>query len=94
MSILIVGASYRSAPVELLERLAADAESAAKVRRAALESTDVAEALVLATCNRLEIYASVDRFHGGVEHLSSLLAERAGVPLAFQHSGIRSLEFT
>ncbi|HSS67040.1 MAG TPA: glutamyl-tRNA reductase, partial [Nocardioidaceae bacterium] len=81
MSILIVGASYRSAPVELLERLAGDADTAVKVRRATLDSADVTEALVLATCNRLEVYAEVDRFHGGVDHVSSLLAERAGVPL-------------
>jgi glutamyl-tRNA reductase len=81
MSMLIVGASYRTAPVELLERLAGDADAAAKVRRAVLDSPNVTEALVLATCNRFEVYAEVDRFHGGVDDVSSLLAERAGVPL-------------
>jgi glutamyl-tRNA reductase len=81
MSMLIVGASYRTAPVELLERLAADAEAAAKVRRSVLDSVNVAEALVLATCNRFEVYAEVDRFHGGVEDVSAVLAARAGLPL-------------
>ena len=38
----------------------------------------VTEAAVIATCNRLEIYADVDRFHGSVEELSGLLVERAG----------------
>jgi glutamyl-tRNA reductase len=40
----------------------------------------VAEAAVIATCNRLEIYAEVDRFHGSVEEVSRLLVERAGEP--------------
>jgi glutamyl-tRNA reductase len=77
VSILIVGASHRTASVELLERLALDPAGAAKVRRAALDSDHVGEALVLATCNRIEIYAEVDRFHGSVEDLTALLAEHA-----------------
>ncbi len=74
MSILVIGASYRTAPVELLEQLAFDA---AKLRRAALDTEHVCEALVLATCNRVEIYAEVDRFHGSVEDLTVLLADQA-----------------
>jgi glutamyl-tRNA reductase len=77
MSILIVGASHRTAPVKLLERLALDAAGAAKLRTAALETDHVGEALVLATCNRIEIYAAVDRFHGSVEDLTALLASHA-----------------
>jgi len=38
----------------------------------------VTEAAVIATCNRLEIYAEVDRFHGSVEEVSRLVVERAG----------------
>ena len=38
----------------------------------------VTEATVIATCNRVEIYADVDRFHGSVEELSRLLIERSG----------------
>ncbi len=38
----------------------------------------VTEATVIATCNRLEIYADVDRFHGSVEEVSRLLVDRAG----------------
>jgi glutamyl-tRNA reductase len=77
VSILIVGASHRSAPVELLERLAVDADGATKLRTAALHSEHVSEALVLATCNRVEIYAEVDRFHGSVEDMTALLVELA-----------------
>jgi glutamyl-tRNA reductase len=77
VSILIVGASHRSAPVELLEQLAAHVDGATKLRTAAMNSDHVTEALVLATCNRVEIYAEVDRFHGSVEDLTALLVERA-----------------
>ncbi len=72
-----MGASHRSAPVELLERLAVDSAGAAKLRTAAMNSDHVSEALVLATCNRVEIYAEVDRFHGSVEDLTSLLVDVA-----------------
>ncbi|MBA2560550.1 MAG: glutamyl-tRNA reductase [Propionibacteriales bacterium] len=77
MSILIVGASHRTASVELLERLALDVDAAAKLGVAALDTEHVSEALVLATCNRIEIYAEVDRFHGSVEDLTAVLAAHA-----------------
>ncbi len=72
-----MGASHRSAPVELLERLAVDQTGAMKLRTAAMHSDHVSEALVLATCNRVEIYAEVDRFHGSVEDLTALLVDVA-----------------
>jgi glutamyl-tRNA reductase len=78
MSVLVVGISHRSAPVALLERVAVDAEGAAKLLRDVAAGDHVTEAAVIATCNRLEIYADVDRFHGSVEELSALLVERAG----------------
>lgn len=79
MSILVVGASHRSAPVEVLEQLALDADAVAKLRAAALATDHIQEAIVLATCNRVEIYAAVDRFHGSVDDLTGLLAGRSGL---------------
>lgn len=76
MTVLVVGASHRSAPVEVLEQLALVPGAAAKLRTAALETEHVIEAVVLATCNRVEIYAAVDRFHGSVDDLTALLVER------------------
>ena len=78
MSVLVVGISHRSAPVSLLERVAVDAEGAAQLAKDVAAGDHVVEAAVIATCNRLEIYADVDRFHGSVEELSQLLVERAG----------------
>src|SRR3954471_23588313 len=78
MSILVLGASHRSAPVELLESLAMNVGEASKLRTAVLETPCVQEVVVLATCNRVEIYAQVERFHDSVEELTALLVERAG----------------
>lgn len=78
MSVLVVGVSHKSAPVALLERLALDAEGVVKLVDDLMGSEHVSEATVIATCNRLEVYADVDRFHGSVEEVSRLLVERAG----------------
>ena len=45
-------------------------------------SENVAGALVLSTCNRIEVYAEVDRFHGGVAAICDLLARHSGLPLS------------
>jgi len=78
MSVLVVGVSHKSAPVALLERLALDTEGVTKLVDDLMGSEHVGEATVIATCNRLEVYADVDRFHGSVEEVSRLLVERAG----------------
>jgi glutamyl-tRNA reductase len=77
MSVLVVGISHKSAPVELLEKLALDGESATKLIQDVMGGAHVSEATAIVTCNRLEVYAEVDRFHGSVEDLSGLLVARA-----------------
>lgn len=78
VSILIVGVSHRTAAVELLEALALDRAAAAKLRAATVATPAVNEAVVLATCNRTEVYAAVDRFHASVDDLTRLLLDHAG----------------
>jgi glutamyl-tRNA reductase len=77
MSVLVVGVSHRTAPVAVLERLALTTDGLAKLVHDVASSDHVLEATVLATCNRVEIYADVDRFHGSVETVSRLLCELA-----------------
>jgi glutamyl-tRNA reductase len=77
MSVLVVGISHKSAPVDLLERLALDADATVKLITDVMGGDHVSEATAIATCNRLEVYAEVDRFHGSVEDLSGLLVARA-----------------
>ncbi|MFJ2788960.1 MULTISPECIES: glutamyl-tRNA reductase [unclassified Streptomyces] len=81
MSLLVVGLSHRSAPVSVLERAALAPDTQAKLLQDTLAAEPAAEATVLATCNRIELYADVDKFHAGVAELSTLLAQHSGVGL-------------
>jgi len=80
MTLLVVGVSHRSAPVALLDRLALVDDAAEKLQVELLASPHVAESLVLSTCNRVEIYAEVSRFHGGVLDVTETLSKATGVP--------------
>ncbi|MFD4129266.1 glutamyl-tRNA reductase [Streptomyces globisporus] len=81
MSLLVVGLSHRSAPVSVLERASLAADAQAKLLQDTLAAEPATEAAVLATCNRIELYADVDKFHAGVAELSTLLAQHSGVGL-------------
>jgi glutamyl-tRNA reductase len=81
VSVLVVGLSHRSAPVALLEKAALSPDAQAKLLDDIAVSDHVAEALVLSTCNRVEVYTDVDKFHGALTDVSELLARHAGVPL-------------
>ncbi|OPF83559.1 glutamyl-tRNA reductase [Streptomyces antioxidans] len=81
MSLLVVGLSHRSAPVSVLERAALVGDEQSKLVQDALVAEPATEAAVLATCNRIELYADVDKFHAGVAELSTLLAQHTGVGL-------------
>ncbi|MFG2453038.1 glutamyl-tRNA reductase [Streptomyces sp. NPDC048512] len=81
MSLLVVGLSHRSAPVSVLERAALSADAQVKLLQDTLAAEPATEGAVLATCNRIELYADVDKFHAGVAELSTLLAQHSGVGL-------------
>ncbi|WP_030965241.1 glutamyl-tRNA reductase [Streptomyces sp. NRRL S-378] len=81
MSLLVVGLSHRSAPVSVLERASLPADAKTKLLHDTLAAEPATEATVLATCNRIELYADVDKFHAGVAELSTLLAQHSGVAL-------------
>ncbi len=77
MSVLVVGVSHKTAPVDVLEKLALTPEGINKLVADVAAIEHVTEATAIATCNRIEIYADVDRFHGSVEEVSRLLCERS-----------------
>ncbi|WP_217168642.1 glutamyl-tRNA reductase [Streptomyces sp. AC512_CC834] len=81
MSLLVVGLSHRSAPVSVLERASLSADAQLKLLQDTVAAEPAAEAAVLATCNRIELYADVDKFHAGVAELSTLLAQHSGLGL-------------
>ncbi|GAT68029.1 glutamyl-tRNA reductase [Planomonospora sp. ID91781] len=81
MSILVVGLSHRTAPVALLERVSVSGDALAKLLHDVQRSECVAEAMIVSTCNRVEVYAVVDRFHAVVSEVTALLAVHSGVPV-------------
>ncbi|MFF2626162.1 glutamyl-tRNA reductase [Kitasatospora griseola] len=81
MSLLVVGLSHRTAPVGVLERAALTGETPTRLLHDAAASATVAEAALVNTCNRIELYADVDKFHAGVAELSQLLAGHSGVDI-------------
>jgi len=80
VSVLVVGLSHKSAPVATLERAAVRGDTITKLLRDVVQAEPVAEAFVVSTCNRVEVYAEVDRFHAGVTAICELLARHCGVP--------------
>lgn len=79
MSVLVVGLSHHSAPVEILERAAVASEDVPKLLDELSRGSHVAEAVVLSTCNRVEVYAVVEAFHGGLADVSQVLARHAAL---------------
>jgi glutamyl-tRNA reductase len=81
VSVLVVGLSHKSAPVATLERASLSVDALGKLLRDVSHAEDVTGSLVVSTCNRVEVYAEVDKFHAGVSGICELLARHAAVPL-------------
>jgi glutamyl-tRNA reductase len=79
MAVLALGISFRRAPIDLLERLAFTEGDLSKAYRHARELDGIDEAVVLSTCNRVEVYGSVPSYHAGFLALKRLLIETRGV---------------
>ncbi len=77
MSVIVVGLSHRTAPVELLERFAVGPDQLAKSLEALTSGEHVSEAVVLSTCNRTEVYAYAERFHGAVDEVIDFLVDHS-----------------
>ncbi len=78
MSLLVVGLSHHSAPVEVLERVVLGPVEAAEFARAA-RTANVSEAVVVSTCNRVEVYLEAEVVERGVWQAIEQLADGAGL---------------
>jgi glutamyl-tRNA reductase len=79
VNLLSVGASYRTADVGTLERLAIGEDALPSVLQRLVDQPYVGEAVVLSTCNRVEVYAAVTGFHGGLGDVCGVLADHSGL---------------
>ena len=79
MSIVVIGVNHRTGPLALLERVAVSADALPKAIVSLVSRPNVREAVVLSTCNRTEVYAVAERFHGAYADIRDFLLEVGGL---------------
>lgn len=79
-AVLLVGLSFRSAPVPVLEKVSVADTELPKLQLALLDNDVISEALVLSTCNRMEFYTVANAFHSGLDHVVDTIADFSGLP--------------
>ncbi len=80
MHLIVVGLNYRTAPVEIRERFALSESELPKALQALKATTGILEGVIVATCNRTEIYAVVDRLHLCGHYIRSFMEQWFNVP--------------
>ena len=80
MSVVVIGLNHRTAPLELLERMAVADGQLPKALHDLTTREHISEALVLSTCNRTEVYAVAERFHGAYGDIRGFLADFSFLP--------------
>ena len=79
MSLLAVGMSHRSADLRVLERATVPAGEVGKVLDELMRCDNIVEAAMVTTCNRVEVYAVVQAFHGGLADVVAVLGRHSGL---------------
>ena len=80
MSVVVVGLSHRTVPLELLERMAVAESKLPKALANLTKRTFVSEAVLLSTCHRVEAYVVAERFHGAAQDVRNFFCDVAYVP--------------
>lgn len=75
MHIIAVGLNYRTAPVEIREKLSFKEQELGSAMKALSSQKSILENIIVSTCNRTEIYAVVDQLHTGRYYVKAFLAE-------------------
>lgn len=73
--------SHRSAPVALLEQLSMDDQVRTNAVTSIVDQPSISEAMIISTCNRLEVYAVASSFHPGVDEVVDILHDISGVDI-------------
>ena len=80
MSVVVVGANHRTAPLDLLERMAVTGDRLPKLLHDLDAGEHTSEVVVLATCNRTEVYLVAERFHGAYREVRDFFADLTFLP--------------
>lgn len=75
MHLTMVGLSHKTAPIEIREKLTFPAHRQEEALRLLTSGSEVAEAVILSTCNRTEIYAVTTSEEGGAEAVIGFMAD-------------------
>lgn len=79
MSIAVFGINHRSAPLDVIERVALNDERLVKALVGLTSRDSVRESVILSTCNRTEVYVVAEKFHGAFADVRELLQEVSGL---------------
>ncbi|MGH9211341.1 MAG: glutamyl-tRNA reductase [Acidimicrobiales bacterium] len=81
MSVVVIGLNYRTAPLDLLERMAiGEGQLPKALHDLTTTRENLSEAIVLSTCNRIEVYAVAERFHGAYSDIRNFFADLSFLP--------------
>jgi glutamyl-tRNA reductase len=80
VSVVVIGLNHKTVPLDLLERMTVNEANLPKALADLLGRDHVSEAVVLSTCNRTEVYAAVERFHGAYADIREFLSGLAFLP--------------
>ncbi len=81
MTLIAFGINHRSAPLDVLERVSLAGDRLPKALTGFLQGDHVNEVVVLSTCNRVEVFAHVERFHDGYANLRDAMSTATGVDI-------------
>ena len=75
MNIIVVGLSHKTASVNIREKVAFAPTQMDKPLRTVVNLDDITEAVIVSTCNRVEVYAVTKDIAGGMARIKRFLAD-------------------
>ena len=79
MHIIAVGVNYKTAPVEIREKLSFNEAELAQAMEALKNKKSILENVIISTCNRTEIYVIGDQLHTSRYYVKEFLSEWFGI---------------
>jgi glutamyl-tRNA reductase len=81
VSVVVVGLNHRTVPLDVLERMTVNEARLPKALYDLRTRPNLNEAVVLSTCNRTEIYAVAERYHGAIDDIRTFLTDLSGLDI-------------
>ncbi|OEH91434.1 glutamyl-tRNA reductase [Bacillus solimangrovi] len=81
MHILAVGFNYKTAPVEIREKLTFNEANLSEAHKTLRKQKSILENVIISTCNRTELYVVADQLHTGRYYTKAFLAEWFGLEI-------------